>query len=564
MRTISASATTYEMSPAELAEWDRRTSHKRPHAAIFEDECWSDHLWRICNIYMCLSPEGKAVHFVPSPEQRTVIWCIWVLGWQRVVIPKARQLGMSLVLCLMALDQQVFTDGFHCALIDKLPEDAAKKMDEKVKFAFLNLPSEITDGLHVTVDNSKEFTFESLIKPDGVTVTSSFQCGVTFRGGTVKWLHISEWGTIQNDTRTREKSVEIKTGAVPAVERADDGVLVIETTWKGGLDGEIGPYVVEALNTPDDQKGPKSWRILFFGWHTEPSYRQPHGHIDAESAKYFRECEARGLFLTHEQKLWYAEKRRTATNAKTVKEEYPTFVEECWEALVEGSIYGKYIEESRLAGRIIHFMVPKDYPVHTFWDVGHPLNTVTWLVQVTPQQIRMVDVLMEMDMTIQQRAAWLRERGWDYGNHYFPHDSDSDKDSMGLKPITIYRQVLGPTCQVVPVCKSVWDGIGLIRTNFPRIVWCCDATEKDDDISTPGARVKRGLDYLKRYRAVRENSTGITKLAPIHDRYSHGASALAQLGLVIGMGRVAHANSVGTREPVDRPPVRVITAGSTY
>jgi hypothetical protein len=63
---------------------------------------------------------------------------------------------------------------------------------------------------------------------------------------------------------------------------------------------------------------------------------------------------------------------------------------------------------------------------------------------------------------------------------------------------------------------------------------------------------------------MRETSTGITKLEPIHDRYSHCASALAQLGLVIGMGRVPHANSVGSREPYERPPLRVIAAGHNY
>ena len=136
----------------------------------------------------------------------------------------------------------------------------------------------------------------------------------------MRWLHISEWGPIQNDPRTRDKSVEIKTGAVPAVERAEDGVCVIETTWKGGLDGEIGPYVNEALSVPDAAKGAKSWRILFFGWQTEPSYRQSHGHIDPVSDEYFRDLARKGVHLTHEQKLWYAEKRRTSTEPQFTDE----------------------------------------------------------------------------------------------------------------------------------------------------------------------------------------------------------------------------------------------------
>jgi hypothetical protein len=558
------SPTSYELSPAELAEWNRRTDPDRPHADFPDDEAWSDPLWRLANIYSCLSPEGETVQYEPTPEQRVVIWCIHVLGWQRIIIPKARQLGMSLTLCLIGLDMQLFEEGFQGALVDKTQPDAAKKMEEKVRFAWKNLISEIRGTLEVTADNDSEFTVQNVVPHEGVIAPSSFQCGVTFRGGTVRWLHVSEWGTIQNDNKTRAKSVEIKTGAMVAVERAADGICVIETTWKGGLDGELGPYVIEALNTPEDQKGAKSWRILFFGWQTEPSYRQAHGYIDAASAAYFRQCEERGVWLDHEQKLWYAEKRRTASNAKTIKEEFPTFVEECWENVLEGSIYGKYFAEALTGGAVGPFRIPRDYPVHTFWDLGHPLNTVCLLAQITPMEIRMVDVLMEVDMTLEQRAAWLRELGWDYGNHYLPWDADSDKDGIGIKPVALYRKALGPTVQVVPQCKSVWDGIGIVRQNFTRMVWCADMNAKADDISTPAARMKMAVDFLKRFRAARETSTGIAVDKPVHDRYSHIGSALSQLGLVIGSARVAHANHVGPRNAPDRPAPRVTYAGSQY
>src|SRR5678815_2215504 len=157
------SATSYELSPEELAEWERRTSPDRPHADVFEDEAWQDPLWRLCNIYSCLTPEGDVVHYTPTPEQRVVIWCILVLGWQRIIIPKARQLGMSLTLCLIALDMVVFEEGAQCALIDKTQPDAAKKMEEKVRFGWRNLLPEVRSSLKVTADNDGEFTLESLV-----------------------------------------------------------------------------------------------------------------------------------------------------------------------------------------------------------------------------------------------------------------------------------------------------------------------------------------------------------------------------------------------------------------
>lgn len=554
-------STSYELSPEELAEWERRTSPSREHSVVAEGDAWADPLWRICNIYTCLSPEGETVHFVPSPEQCVVIWCIWVKGWQRIIIPKARQLGMSLTLCLMALDEMVFSAGFQGALIDKTQPDCAKKMEEKIRFSYKNLLPEIRSALNVTADNDSEFTVESVKKSD-YTLPSSYQAGVTFRGGTVRWLHISEWGTIQNDPRTRDKSVEIKTGAVPAVERAEDGVCVIETTWKGGLDGEIGPYVSEALSVPDEEKGPKSWRILFFGWQTEPTYRQTHGQIDGVSAEYFREIEKAGVVLSNEQKLWYAEKRRTATSAQDVKQEYPTLVHECWEQVPVGSIYGRWIEEARATGRISNFLPPRDFPVHTWWDIGHPLNTVTILTQITPTQIRIIDCLMEIDMTPEQRAAWLRQLGWDYGKHFFPHDADSDSASTGMTPISRFRQILGPQCQVVPKCRTVWDGIGIVRVNFPRFVFAADTKAKLDDRSTAGARVNTLLDHLGRYRAERETKAGIAKDEPVHDRYSHASDALRQMGQAMAGGLIENANHVGDARGQQAKKLEVKFAGS--
>lgn len=556
------SSTSYELRPDELEEWHRRTSALRPHDKIFEGEAWEDPLWRICNIYMCLTPSGEAVHYVPSPEQRVVIWCIWVKGWQRVIIPKARQLGMSLTLCLMALDSLVFSAGFQGALIDKTQPDCAKKMEEKIRFSYRNLLPEIRTSLKVTADNDGEFTVESVVKVDGIALSSSFQAGVTFRGGTVRWLHISEWGTIQNDPRTRDKSLEIKTGAIPAVELADDGVCAIETTWKGGLDGEIGPYVNEALTVPDELKGPKSWRILFFGWQTEPTYRQSHGTIDSHSEAYFREIEAKGVHLTHEQKLWYAEKRRTSKSAQEVKQEYPTLVHECWEQVPVGSIYGRWISEALAEGRISDFKPPRDFPVHTFWDLGHSMNTVDILIQITPLQIRIVDVLMEVDMTLEQRGAWHHALGWNYGNHYLPHDADSDSASIGVKPVDLFRKVFGPNCRIVPKCRTVWDGIAFVRTNFNRFVFAADMNAKDT--LTPGGRVKQLIEFLGRYRAERESSTGIAKDEPVHDRYSHVADALRQLGQAMAGGMIEHANVVGDPRRQERAPLRAVLAGANW
>lgn len=537
------------MSPtdAELAEYEQRTQP--------EPRNLKDPLWRIANLY-CILVQGRDVHFRPHPEQRWMLICIYLRGWLRIINPKARQRGMSTLLAIIALDGVAWQSGYHAALIDKTAEDAVKKHREKVLYAWERLPASIRARLKEEKATTDKLIIRNPNAPD--EPESSFTAAINFRGGTVEMLWISEWGTIQDDDRARSR--EIKAGAMPAIELAEKGLCVIETTWKGGLDGELGPYVQEALETPEDQKGPKSWRVLFIPWWSCPDYAREYGTIDSVSAAYFLECEKKGVSLTPAQKNWYAEKRRTASSAKSMKEEYPTFVEECWENTPVGSIYGKFIEEARATGRISHFSAPRDYPVHTLWDIGHPLNTVAILVQITPLQIRVLDCLMEVDMTMEQRAAWLRQHGWDYGNHYFPHDADSDSASIGTKPIDQFRRILGPTCRIVPKCRTVWDGISIIRTNFPRFVFAADMSAKDN--STPGGRVKILLEHLGRYRAERETGTGIAKDEPVHDRYSHAADAFRQLGQAMAGGMVEHTNTVGMTP--DRPKLRAIAAGGNW
>lgn len=556
-----------KLTPEERAEYAARTSlDLDPEVAFF------DPVWRIANRYRILSADGKDVPFRPNEQQIEVTWAIFVRGWQRIIIPKARQLGMSTLLSIIALDGTLWKDGCNAALIDKTGEDADKKHREKILFAWDRVDPYEKSCLIEDKRNSDRLVISR--KPcagEDKPPESTFSAGINFRGGTLEFLWISEWGYVQNVDRQR--SIEIKNGALPAVEKAENGVCVIETTWQGGLDGELGSLVTEAQNTPEHLKGPKSWRIMFFPWYNEPTYRQKHGQIDGISAAYFRDCARRGVVLDEEQMLWYAEKRRTATSAKSIKEEYPTFVDECWENVPEGSIYGREIEQARAEQRIISFLYAKDYPVHTFWDIGAPINTACWLAQVTPHEVRLIDALFDVEMTMEQRAAWFRGLPYDFGNHYFPHDADTSVDSGdGQKPIQKFRKVFGPGCFVVPRIHNVWTGISDTQANFNRFKFRADMQQKHDpkapfplDAFAGPLRMKLAVEALGRYRFIKESSTGIVKNEPLHDRYSHLADALRQLGQTLASGRVEHANAVGRREfEPGHPRLQIIHAGSRW
>jgi hypothetical protein len=515
----------YAMTAKELSEAKRRSDpsrlEKEPQKAL------KDPIWRLCagKLYKCLNKPGRKglpaveVPFIPSPEQLLVIWCIHVRGWKRLIIPKARQLGMSLVLCLMGLDLCLFTSGAKAALIDQTAPDAEKKLADKVVFAIERLPKSILNALDIK-PLVEDVTIKSKKGPASV-----FEAGIKFRGGTLEWLHISEWGEIQ--TKNRLHSAEIRDGSLPA---AEGGITIVETTWSGGLDGEPGKLVQEALDTPEDQKCPKSWRVMFFDWMSEPTYTQEHGYIDKASAKHFADCEAMGAKFTHGQKLWYAEIIRTKGLNKA-KSQYPTFQHECWESVPEGSIYGDLIELSRAEGKIFDFPIP-DTAVDTFWDFGHPINTVCWFAQITSSEIRVIGCDMDRDIELTDRFADYKAIGYAFGTHYLPWDT-GEKQSSGKTQAQMFTAdlrlaKLGGCVKIVPCTPTVWDGIGDLKKVWSRLVFHQTNT-------------KEALAQLAQYRFIRESSTGIVKNVPVHNKYSHKGDSLRQLGQALNMPMVAYA-----------------------
>ena len=57
---------------------------------------------------------------------------------------------------------------------------------------------------------------------------------------------LSEWGFVQCEDLRR--SEEILTGAIPS---AKDGIVIVETTWRGGRGGHLWDIVKKALETPE-------------------------------------------------------------------------------------------------------------------------------------------------------------------------------------------------------------------------------------------------------------------------------------------------------------------------
>jgi hypothetical protein len=356
---------------------------------------------------------GKGVPFIPKAEQRVLIEAVYVRGERNILVPKARQLGISTVISLIILDCMLFFGGVQAAIIDLTQPDATKKLRNKILFAFEHLPGALRERYEVLKSNDHVFA----VKLKGVfgDGESEVQAGMNARGDTFQVLMISEWGKIAWTDPIR--SQEILTGAMPAAKK---GLRFIETTWKGSKSGDLWEIMKRAMETKVEDMTEEDFHLYFFPWWGDCEYALEGnaGQIGEECARYLDEVELEigkrrggnpqggyeGSFrFTPQQRLWYF---KVAWAKGLFRfEEYPSLLEECFRAPVEGAIYAEVLDRLRTGGAIVPGAVDRNQLVHTAWDLGSPVNTVVWYFQLVGSEIRVIDLDCDQDLTPAERVA---------------------------------------------------------------------------------------------------------------------------------------------------------------
>ena len=172
----------------------------------------------------------------------------------------------------------------------------------------------------------------------------------------------------------------------------------METTWKGGRNGHLWSLVKSALETPEEQKGPLDWRVVFFPWQHDPKYKDAVPRpVGEETARYFAGLPASAGEFSPGQMSWYQRKR--AELGMFVLREFPTVMEECFQAPVEGAIYAESIDKLRAEGAIRSWKVDRSALIHTAgtWEARSIL--AVWFFQVAPSgEIRVSTCDMDLDL----------------------------------------------------------------------------------------------------------------------------------------------------------------------
>ena len=206
-----------------------------------------------------------------------------------------------------------------------------------------------------------------------------------------------------------------------------------------------------------------------------------------------------------------------------------------YKAAVQGVVYAKEMETARAEGRVTDLFNPTDsvfdprLPVIVFWDIGMADSNSMWCIQkprsLKDKRIFVIDYYESDKLKgggMKHYVDYLNnlkdELGFKYyGAMMLPHDGKVTEWGTGE---TRVQQLSKHFSKVVtiPRINRVENGVYQTKSIFPQLIF----DEK---------RCKKGLECLDNYKYKVIN--GIAKGFD-HDKYSHGADSLRQIGQQYG------------------------------
>jgi len=507
-------------------------------AEIILAEKMKDPMWRLtCGLLYKIAPaDGKGlIDYKPRPEHVEIFEALITKQVKQLVLLKARRPGFSTAIGLFMLDMAIFNPGMQCSLVDQNAADATRKLDRIICVALDNMPEwikrRIKVGAECGLGAARNGEHLSLQLDD--SNRSDIYAGMNSRGGSNDFLWCSELAVIQFEDAPR--SAKIRAGAFPS---ARHGIIVIESTWAGGKHGDVWDLIEPTLKGVSDDV-----TLIFCPWWRDPRNVHETAKMDDVGLKYFAKMDPLleseyGVVLSDYQKRWWNREKRM--QGAFMARENPSTLSECWEAPVDGSIYGASIDRARAEGRVCLLPIQGSVLTHTAWDLGAPRQTRVIYFQIDGPWINIVDIDPVTDETLVQRIARMRDKKYHYGSHYFPHDAKQTKTSGH----TLATEFAAAWLKTDPELVGNWDAVGgrLDFSNDYRKVGIRFVPRTTDvwlDINHglqlfPSLRFASpacdaGLEILSLYRMPAVKMGGVENGTPVHDFTSHLADAFRSM-----------------------------------
>ena len=457
----------------------------------------SDRAWRLSNLYKILDKDGRAVTYVPNSAQRY----LYRQQHNRNVVLKARQMGFTTGITLFCLDQALFVPGTAVGIIAHKLDAAKDIFENKIKYAYDNLPDEIRGMVGAISDSAKALRF---------TNDSSIVVDTSLRSGTVNLLHVSEYGKIcaENPERARE----VRTGAMNTVQASPENMIWIESTAEGKA-GHFWDLCSKNWDRDQSNLTLMDYKFHFFAWHEAAEYKMAERvAVPGDIEQYFEElAEKHSITLSDAQKAWYVKKAEE--QGDDIKREFPSFKEEAFEQAVEGAYFQKQLAKLEREGRIGDVPYDPAYLVDTFWDIGHADKTAIWFFQNVRGEHRFIDYYERAEEEPVHYARILKERSYVYGTHHLPHDAGNEMFVGNVKAV-----LLGLGISPIKVGQRVHRKAQAIEAGRLKL----------PTVRIDRAKCSQGLDCLRNYKKKWKEKDQEWSDTPDHNWASHGADAFME------------------------------------
>jgi hypothetical protein len=195
-----------------------------------------------------------------------------------------------------------------------------------------------------------------------------------------------------------------------------------------------------------------------------------------------------------------------------------------------GAIYSKEINEARDQGRILDFGNDGSQLVHTSWDLGSPENTVCvyWSRDQHNLTYKVVDCDFGLNMTTAERVAHMISKGYNYGQHFLPHDGRT----RGADNMSFQAKLFEAGLKNVVVLPNAGYGAEEKRIRSMKdmfgSVFFHERVDVEDGL----------IDALDNYHNREDKKDGRVTNVVVHDWCSHFADAFGYFGEALKNGLV--------------------------
>lgn len=489
-----------------------------------------DKEWRLNNLYRIVDREGNSIPFRLNSIQTDVLQNIH----SRNLILKARQLGMSTFSVIYLLDEALFNENIACGILSYSLEHAQHIFKRIIGHALDSMKPIAKQLCGIVNRSAREITFAN---------GSVLRVDTTLRGGAYQYVLVSEYG--KTCARNPLKAEEVITGTLQSV--SPSGTVIIESTGEGNS-GFYADMVNQAVQRGNDDLSPLEYKLFFFPWFTEPSYRTKQTiKYPVEVTDYFDEIEQKEeIKIDPQQRNWYALQRGLLHDK--VKQEFPSTVSEAFASTSDAYYFQHEIQKAYEENRCLEIN-PYDplEPVYVAMDIGVTDLTVIIIFQIIHGEIRVIDYYADNNKGVEFYSYLLqKEKKYLYHTIFLPHDSKK-KDGIVVENTyhREFRKLFSNTDTRFIVLKQTDKNINIANAKM-KLTRCVFNLKRCKDL----------LDFLMKYRKQWSEQYGKYLDKPLHDTSSHyadafiytcqAASHLESVGS-IGDARLKHKNAVENR-----------------